>query len=133
MLDVSWATIRATIHILSVSAWLGSLLILLAVVPIVARSQGQLASVVARRTGPVAAGSLVLLVLTGIFSLRAADRLSESDYRTTVIVKLIAVAIAGALLYLASVSTTAGRRNQLAGASVVLTVLAVFLGVQMHA
>ena len=128
MLAVSWDTIRLFLHVLAATIWVGGQLVLAALVPILRK--GGVAVEAARRFNQVAWVAFVVLIATGIWNITAAGPGSHSSsYRTTLIVKLVVVAISGVTAALHIRSRTP-RSRAIFGALTGLSALAaLFLGV----
>ena len=128
MLAVSWDTVRLFLHVLAATIWVGGQLTLAALVPVLRRQGPGAPRVAARRFALVAWPAYGVLILTGIWNI-AADGPMSPAYRTTLIVKLVVVAMSGisALLH-SRAKSTAGLA--IWGALTGLTALsALFLGI----
>jgi putative copper export protein len=131
MLPVSWDTIRLFVHVLAATIWVGGQLVLAALVPVLRRFGSDALSAAARRFNQVAWTAFGVLIVTGIWNIAAVSpQISHSaSYRTTLIVKLVAVALSGITAALHVRSKTA-RGRAIMGALTGLTALAaLFLGV----
>jgi uncharacterized membrane protein len=128
MLAVSWDTIRLFLHVLAATIWVGGQLVLAALVPVLRRAG--VATEAARRFNQLAWAAFAVLVATGIWNITAAGPGSHSSsYRTTLIVKLVVVAISGVTAALHIRSRTP-RSRAIFGALTGLSALAaLFLGV----
>ncbi len=94
MLAVSWDTARLFLHVLAATVWVGGQLTLAALVPVLRRQGPDAPRVAARRFNLVAWPAYGVLVLTGIWNIAAAGPMTPA-YRTTLVVKLIVVALSG--------------------------------------
>jgi putative copper export protein len=131
MLPVSWDTVRLFLHVLAATIWVGGQLVLAALVPVLRRFGSDAVSAAARRFNQVAWTAFGVLIATGIWNIAAVSpQISHSaSYRTTLIVKLVAVALSGITAALHVRSKTA-RGRAIMGALTGLTALAaLFLGV----
>ena len=131
MLPVSWDTVRLFLHVLAATIWVGGQLVLAALVPVLRRFGSEAVSAAARRFNQVAWTAFGVLIVTGIWNIAAVSpQVSHSaSYRTTLIVKLVAVALSGITAALHVRSKTA-RGRAIMGALTGLTALAaLFLGV----
>jgi putative copper export protein len=129
MLSVSWDTIRLFLHALAATVWVGGQITLAALVPVLRRRGAEIPRAAARRFNQVAWPAFGVLIVTGIWNIAAVRSQIHGSYRTTLIVKLIVVAISGvtALLH-ARARTSAGQA--VFGALTGLSALAaLFLGV----
>lgn len=131
MLAVSLGTIRLFLHVLAATVWVGGQLTLAALVPVLRRFGAGVPQAAARRFNQVAWVAFGILIVTGVWNITAVSHQvsHNASYRTTLIVKLVVVAISGvtALLHARSKST-AGRAvfGALTGTS---ALVALFLGV----
>jgi len=95
MLAVSWDTIRLFLHVLAATVWVGGQITLAALVPALRRLGTDIPRVAARRFNQVAWPAFAVLVITGIWNVIAVRSQIHGSYETTLIVKLIVVAISG--------------------------------------
>jgi putative copper export protein len=129
MLPVSWGTIRLFLHVLAATVWVGGQITLAALVPVLRRRGAEIPRAAARRFNLVAWPAFGVLIVTGIWNIAAVRSQIHGSYRTTLIVKLVVVAISGvAALLHARARTPAGQA--VFGALTGLSALAaLFLGV----
>ena len=108
MLSVSWDTIRLFLHVLAATIWVGGQITLAALVPVLRRSGAEIPRTAARRFNLIAWPAFGVLVLTGIWNIVAVRSQISGSYETTLVVKLIVVAISGitAALHARARSTT---------------------------
>ena len=131
MLAVSWDTVRLFLHVLAATVWVGGQLVLAALVPALRRFGTDVAGTAARRFNQVAWTAFGVLIVTGIWNIMAvrSQASQTGSYRTTLIVKLVVVAISGVAAALHIRSRTA-RDRAIYGALTAITALAaLFLGV----
>ena len=95
MLSVSWDTIRLFLHVLAATIWVGGQLTLAALVPVLRRLGAEIPRAAARRFNQVAWPAFAVLVVTGIWNIAAVHTQISGSYETTLVVKLIVVAISG--------------------------------------
>lgn len=129
MLPVSWDTIRLFLHVLAATVWVGGQLTLAAVVPVLRRLGADIPRVAARRFNQVAWPAFAVLIVTGIWNMIAVRSQITGSYETTLVVKLIVVAISGLTAALhARARSTAGLAvfGALTGIS---ALAALFLGI----
>ena len=112
MLAVSWDTVRLFLHVLAAAIWVGGQLVLAALVPVLRRFGADPVSAAARRFNQVAWTAFGVLIVTGIWNIVAVrPQISGSpSYRTTLIVKLVVVAVSGVTAALHIRSRTARSR-----------------------
>ena len=95
MLSVSWDTIRLFLHVLAATIWVGGQITLAALVPVLRRLGAEIPRTAARRFNLIAWPAFGVLVLTGIWNIVAVRSQITDGYETTLVVKLIVVAISG--------------------------------------
>ena len=95
MLAVSWDTIRLFLHVLAATVWVGGQLTLAALVPALRRFGASIPRAAARRFNQVAWPAFAVLIATGIWNVIAVRTQVTGSYRTTLVVKLIVVAVSG--------------------------------------
>ena len=95
MLSVSWDTVRLFLHVLAATIWVGGQITLAALVPVLRRLGTEIPRAAARRFNQVAWPTFGVLVLTGIWNIAAVRSQITGSYETTLIVKLIVVAVSG--------------------------------------
>ena len=108
MLSVSWDTIRLFLHVLAATIWVGGQITLAALVPVLRRLGTEIPRAAARRFNQVAWPAFGVLVITGIWNIVAVRSQIKGSYETTLVVKLIVVAVSGvtAALHARARSTT---------------------------
>jgi len=95
MLSVGWDTIRLFLHVLAATVWVGGQITLAALVPVLRRLGAEIPRAAARRFNQVAWPAFAVLVVTGIWNIAAVHAQVHGSYETTLVVKLIVVAISG--------------------------------------
>ncbi len=95
MLAVSWDTVRLFLHVLAATVWVGGQLTLAALVPVLRRLGAEIPRAAARRFNQVAWPAFAVLILTGVWNVIAVRSQITGSYETTLVVKLIVVAISG--------------------------------------
>jgi len=112
MLPVSWDTVRLFLHVLAATIWVGGQLVLAALVPALRRFGTDVLGAAARRFNQVAWAAFAVLIVTGIWNIAAVSpQISHNaSYRTTLIVKLAAVAVSGVAAFLHARARTARGR-----------------------
>jgi putative copper export protein len=95
MLSVSWDTLRLFLHVLAATVWVGGQITLAALVPVLRRLGAEIPRAAARRFNQVAWPAFAVLVVTGIWNIAAVHAQINGSYETTLVVKLIVVAISG--------------------------------------
>ena len=95
MLAVSWDTARLFLHVLAATVWVGGQLTLAALVPALRRLGAQIPRAAARRFNQVAWPAFAVLIVTGVWNVIAVRSQVTGSYETTLVVKLIVVAVSG--------------------------------------
>src|SRR5437764_1242764 len=95
MLSVSWDTTRLFLHVLAATVWVGGQITLAALVPVLRKFGAEVPGTVARRFNQVAWPTFGVLILTGIWNIAAVHSQIKGSYQTTLVVKLVVVAISG--------------------------------------
>ena len=131
MLAVSWDTVRLFLHVLAATVWVGGQLTLAALVPVLRRFGAEAPRAAARRFNQVAWTAFAVLIVTGIWNIAAVSpQISHSaSYRTTLIVKLVLVAISGVAAALHIRARTARSRAVFGALAAISALAALFLGV----
>ena len=131
MLTVSWDTVRLFLHVLAATVWVGGQLTLAALVPALRRFGTDVAGTAARRFNQVAWTAIGVLIVNGIWNIAAVrPQISHSaSYRTTLIVKLVVVAVSGVAAALRIRSRTARDRAVFGTLTAISAPAALFLGV----
>ena len=131
MLDLSTTDVRLFLHVLAATVWVGGQLVLAALVPVLRRVHPDAPAAAARQFARVAWPAFGVLLATGIWNLSVVAPAVAGPYRTTLAVKLVAVAVSGATALLHSRARTV-RGRALSGAGTGLSaVVALALGVQL--
>ena len=131
MLPVSWDTVRLFLHVLAATVWVGGQLVLAALVPALRRFGTDVLGAAARRFNQVAWAAFAVLIITGIWNIAAVSpQISHNaDYRTTLIVKLVAVAVSGVAAFFHARARTARGRAVYGALTGISALAALFLGV----
>jgi putative copper export protein len=130
VLAVHVDTVRLFLHVLAAAIWVGGQLILAALVPVLRRSGPGVVTAAARRFNQVAWAAFAVLIVTGVWNITAVPKqMDHSDYRTTLTVKLVVVAISGVTAALHIRSRTARGRAVFGALTGLSALAALFLGV----
>lgn len=96
MLPLTARSIRLTLHLLSISVWVGGQITLLGLLPAVRAAGGDLPKQIGRQFNRVAWPAFGVAVLTGIWNLSSVDMANrETNYQVTLFVKLLLVGASG--------------------------------------
>ena len=112
MLPIDIDVIRATLHVLAASIWVGGQVVLIGLMGTLRRAAPEAVAAVARAYAWVAWPAFAVLLATGIWSLGVVGgQMADDAYRTTVTVKVVLVALSG----LGAALHTSARRPVLKG------------------
>ena len=106
MLSVHVETIRLFLHVLAATIWVGGQLTLAALVPALRKAGTEIPGLAARAFNRVAWPAFWILVATGIWNVAAESGQLHGSYRTTLVVKLVLVALSGITAYEHTRATT---------------------------
>ena len=95
MVSVNWDTVRLFLHVLAATVWVGGQITLAALVPALRRAGADIPRAAARRFGEIAWPAFGVLVITGIWNVIAVRSQINGSYETTLVVKLVVVAVSG--------------------------------------
>jgi putative copper export protein len=129
MLPVTADSIRLFLHVLAATIWVGGQITVAALLPVLRAAGADVPRAAARQFGRVGWAAFVVLVLTGIWNIAAADDTNAHGYQATLGVKMAFVVLSGVAAWW---HTRGGTRLALAlgGAAAALFSLgALFLGV----
>ncbi len=129
MLPVSWTTVRLFLHVLGATVWVGGQLTLAGLVPGLRTLSADAPRVVARRFNAMAWAAFAVLVATGIWNILAIRPDWSSSYGTTLIVKLVVVAVSGIAAALHARARSSAGLAAFGALSGVSALGALFLGV----
>jgi putative copper export protein len=129
VLPVSWTTVRLFLHVLGATVWVGGQLTLAGLVPGLRTLSADAPRVVARRFNAMAWAAFAVLVATGIWNILAIRPDWSSSYGTTLIVKLVVVAVSGIAAALHARARSSAGLAAFGALSGVSALGALFLGV----
>jgi putative copper export protein len=129
MLPVSWDTIRLFLHVLAATVWVGGQLTLAALVPVLRRLGTEVPRTAARRFNQVAWPAFAVLLLTGVWNLIAERSKISGSYETTLVVKLVVVAVSGVTAALHARARSAAGLAVFGALTGVSALAALFLGI----
>jgi len=132
MLDVTVQTIRLFVHVLAATVWVGGQITVAGLVPGLRRLSPDAPRAVGRRFAQLAWPAYAVLVVTGIWNIVALDAPWRGAYGTTLIVKIVVVAIAGIAAWAHGVSTTPRPLAIWGAVAGLASVAALFLGILLH-
>src|SRR5437763_2779631 len=131
MLPVTTTTVRLFVHVLAATVWVGGQLTLAGLVPGLRSVARDAPRVVARRFNVIAWVAFAVLVATGIWNVVAVDPDWSSSYGTTLVVKLVVVAVSGATAFAHARARTTRALAVFGALSGLSAMTALFLGVML--
>jgi len=129
MLAVSWDTVRLFLHVLAAAVWVGGQVTLAALVPVLRRLGTEVPSAAARRFNQVAWPAFAVLIVTGVWNIIAVRSQISGSYETTLIVKLVVVAVSGVTAALHARARSSTARAVFGALTGISALAALFLGV----
>ncbi len=129
MLSLSWDAVRLFLHVLAATIWVGGQLTLAALVPTLRTHGGELTKAVAQQFNRVAWPAFGVLIVTGIWNVAAEQDEVTGRYRTTLVVKLVVVALSGVAAFLHARSRTRAGIAVFGALTAASAILALLLGV----
>ena len=129
MLGVSWDTIRLFLHVLAATIWVGGQLALAALVPVLRRHGTEVPRAAARPFNQVAWPAFAVLILTGVWNMIAVRSQISGSYQTTLVVKLLVVAISGLTAALHARSRSTAGLAVFGALTGISALAALFLGI----
>jgi putative copper export protein len=129
MLAVSWDTIRLFLHLLAATVWVGGQITLAALVPALRRLGSDVPRAAVRRFNQVAWPAFAVLIITGIWNIIAVWPQVHGGYETTLVVKLIVVAISGAAAALHARTRSPAGLAVFGALTAISALAALFLGI----
>lgn len=132
MLPLTVRSIRLTLHVLSVTVWIGGQITLLGLLPALRAAGGDLPKQFARQFNRIAWPAFGVAILTGLWNIGSVDLGSTpTEYQMTLFVKLFLVAASGIGAGLHAQATTNGARALWGAVGLVSALGALLLGVQL--
>jgi putative copper export protein len=132
VLAVSWDTVRLFLHVLAATVWVGGQVTLAALVPTLRQMGSQLPKLVARTFNQVAWPAFAVLVATGVWNVVAEQDKVTGRYRTTLVIKLIVVAISGVTAAMHARSRSRAGLAVFGALTGITALLALFLGIVLE-
>lgn len=102
MLSVTLEDVRLFLHVLAATVWVGGQITVAGLVPVARRAGADVPRQVARQFNRIAWPAFAVLIITGIWNISADDHQvsHDSQFRATLIAKLVVVALSGLSAYL---------------------------------
>ena len=131
MIALTWDSTRLFLHLLGATIWVGGQLVLAALVPALRRLGPDVPGAAARAYNRVAWPAFGLLLVTGVWNVAAEHDEVVGAYRTTLVVKLVVVAISGLTAWLHIRATTTRGRAVYGSLTGLSALAALLLGVML--
>jgi putative copper export protein len=123
--------IRLSLHVLAATIWVGGMIVIGAVVPVLrAAGNSDLPALVARRFNLIAWPAFAVLVLTGIWNVAVAGSTTQS-WQAVLGVKLALVVVSGLFAFLHTRATNPALRGASAGIALLAALGAMVAGVAL--
>lgn len=133
MLAFDADVLRLFLHLLAATIWVGGQVVLAALVPTLKRVSPDAPRAAAQQFNRVAWPAYAVLVATGVWNIAAVGDGAGTEYRNTLVLKLVVVALSG-VTALAHARSTSRRALAVFGAMTGLfALLALLLGVLLRA
>lgn len=130
MIQPTLNSLRIYLHLVAVCVWLGGQIVLAGVVPKLRQTNPEALSNIAKGFAAVAWPALVLIVLTGSWSLAVTNTTNESSaYMVTFAIKMLLVAVAVIATLVHSNGTTKVAKGLGAAIGLLATLFAAYCGV----
>ena len=131
MLASAVDSIRLWLHGLGVTVWVGGQLTLAALVPVLRAAGPDVPKRAARAFNRVAWPAFGVLIITGLWNIQAVHGQIKhsSDYRNTLIAKLVIVALSGLAAYLHAKADSKKGRAIWGALTALFALLALFYGI----
>jgi putative copper export protein len=131
MLAVNWDTVRLFLHVLAATIWVGGQLTLAALVPALRGLGAEIPRAAARRFNQVAWPAFAVLIVTGVWNVIAVRSQVTGSYETTLIVKLVLVAVSGLTAALHARAKTAAGLAVFGSLTGISALAALFVGIML--
>ena len=132
MLPVDWHVVRLYAHLLAATIWVGGQMTLAGLVPGLRAIAPDAPRVVARRFNRIAWPAYAVLIATGVWNLVAVHVEWSGQYGTTLIVKLVVVAVSGFSAWAHTVSKTPAGLAAWGALTGTSALAALLFGVMLH-
>ncbi|HTR68814.1 MAG TPA: hypothetical protein VMH41_01125 [Mycobacteriales bacterium] len=133
MLPVTLEDFRLFLHVLAATVWVGGQITLAGLVPVLRKIGVDAPKAVANQFARIAWPAFGILILTGIWNV-AADHeqmKNDSQFRNTLMLKLVIVALSGLAAYLHGKATTKAATAAWGAATAVFALAALFVGIML--
>jgi putative copper export protein len=132
VLPVDAGTVRLFLHVLAATVWVGGQLTLAGLVPGLRALSPDAPRTVARRFNRIAWPAYAVLVATGVWNIVDVDAPWDGEYGTTLVVKIVVVALSGVSAWAHAVSRSRRGLAVWGAMSGVTAIGALFLGIVLR-
>lgn len=131
MNDFNLDTIRISLHILSVSIWVGGQVLMMGLVPVLRELSPDAPRQAAARFGQIAWSAFGIAVVTGIWNIVDVEGTQTNEYNVTLGVKLLVVTLSGMAAFLHQRTPSAAMRGITGAIGFFAALAALVLGVML--
>jgi putative copper export protein len=124
-------TFRLSLHVLAAAVWIGGQIVLAGLLPTIRGLSPEAPNKVARAFGRLSWPAFALLVVTGFWNISAVGSPHGTGWDAVLGVKMLVVVGAGVAVYAHTKVTTARARGITAGLGLLLSLVAMVLGVAL--
>jgi putative copper export protein len=130
VLSLTVDDVRLFLHVLAATIWVGGQITLAGLVPVLRTAGADVPKSVARQFSRIAWPAFAVLIITGIWNITAnSDAVHhDSDYRNTLMAKLVIVVLSGISAYVHQRATTKKGKAIWGAATAVFAMAALFFG-----
>jgi putative copper export protein len=130
VLSVTVDDVRLFLHVLAATVWVGGQITLAGLVPVLRKAGADVPKSVARQFSRIAWPAFAVLIVTGIWNITAnSDAVHhDSDYRNTLMAKLVIVVLSGIAAYLHQRASTQKGKAIWGAATALFAMAALFFG-----
>jgi len=130
MLASALTTMRLSLHVLAATIWVGGMILMGALVPVLRAAGTDVPKLAARRFNQIAWPAFVVLVLTGIWNIADAGT-TTSAWQSVLGVKMLLVVVSGACAFWHTRTSSPALRGISSGLALLAALGATVLGVSL--
>jgi putative copper export protein len=127
-MTIDLETLRLFLHVLAATVWVGGQIVLGALVPVLRAAGPDVPRGAARAFNRIAWPAFGVLLVTGVWNV-AAQGDQGHGYRTTLVVKLVVVALSGATAYAHAHATTRRGMAVYGALTAIFALASLFVGI----
>lgn len=133
MLAIDADVLRLFLHLLAATVWVGGQVVLAALVPVLKRVAPEAPRIAAQQFAKVAWPAFAVLVATGVWNIAVVGAAADAEYRRTLVLKLVVVALSGATAFAHERASSQKAFAAFGALTGVTALLALLLGVLLRA